>query len=52
MELNAAAFHNADGVLDYPGGWKKGAEPLADPPQLEQLLNKNNPEPKSWSNIK
>ncbi len=38
VDLNAAAFHNTDGELGFPGGWKKDHKPLADPPELEKLL--------------
>ncbi len=40
IELNAAAFHDAEGLVQEPGGWHKGAAPIADPPSLARLVDK------------
>lgn len=42
--LNTEAFRMADGELDAPGGWKKGADPVPDPINLAALAA-NKPEP-------
>lgn len=37
VALNDAAFRDADGTLIEPGGWKKGNDPVSDPPELAAL---------------
>ena len=37
--LNHSVFHNQDGELTEPGGWKKGALPLDDAKILKPLTS-------------
>ncbi len=41
IKLNEDAFKDENGTLIYPGGWKKGHLPLADPSALTVLTNKS-----------
>jgi len=35
--MNTAAFRNAEGEIEEPGGWYSGMDPVSDPPDLAAL---------------
>ncbi|MEQ8365676.1 MAG: ferredoxin family protein [Roseicyclus sp.] len=39
-DLNTSVFQSADGMVQEPGGWAKGMEPLRDPPVLATMAAK------------